>query len=314
MVHAMAYDLTMRWRVASLAAVIGAIGCGPTVRPAAPGPEPGHGPAVVHVTPAAAGGHQIVVGEMCPQGAAGRPAVAPLVERALQWGDAAAELSNLVERGSVPRFTVYGIDGKPAGTFDTLGTADVGLPQAIAAGTYVGASPCTADHGAAGRIEDPRCGQATAGCGLAVANLARPGDPPEAPTLVVGGACVNGDALAVDIDGDGVPESFPLADALDGVRGPTAEWSAGPQATAACAPTFTVWGIALKPEGDPGKAVDPKYTVQLDVLGVIDLDGDGRRELVRALRFATVRTIVVYAASTSASRLELVGEAPSFPR
>ena len=52
----------------------------------------------------------------------------------------------------------------------------------------------------------------------------------------------------------------------------------------------------------------------LDVLGVVDLDGDGRKELVLALRFPTVRTIVVYTAPSSAQRLELAGEAQSFPR
>ena len=52
----------------------------------------------------------------------------------------------------------------------------------------------------------------------------------------------------------------------------------------------------------------------LDVLGVVDLDGDGRRELVLALRFPTVRSIVVYSPVQSAQRLALVGESTSFPR
>ena len=52
----------------------------------------------------------------------------------------------------------------------------------------------------------------------------------------------------------------------------------------------------------------------MDVLGVADLDGDGRREVILALRFPTVRTIVVYAATESAQRLELAGENTSFPR
>ena len=48
------------------------------------------------------------------------------------------------------------------------------------------------------------------------------------------------------------------------------------------------------------------------LLGVVDLDGDGRKEIVLALRFPTVRTIVVYSATSSPQRLELVGEAQSF--
>jgi hypothetical protein len=51
-----------------------------------------------------------------------------------------------------------------------------------------------------------------------------------------------------------------------------------------------------------------------DLLGVVDLDGDGRQELVIALRFPTVRTVVVYSAGQSPQRLELVGEAQSFQR
>jgi hypothetical protein len=317
MVHTMAYDPWSRWRVASLVALIG---CGPTVHPEAPGPGPGGFRPVAHQTAAVAGGRQVVVGEMCPQGVAGRPGIAPLVARQVQWGDAAADLSALVERGSAPRFVVFGVDGKQAGVFDTMGTADIGLPQAAAAGAYTGASPCTRDDGAGAgaagdhRVEDPRCGQATSGCGLAVAAIVRPDDPAQAPAYTTGGACLSGDALAIDVDGDGKPESFPLADLLDGVRGPAAEWSASAEAAAVCAPSFTLYGVALKPEAEGGKPADPKYTVTLDVLGVLDLDGDGRREVVLALRFATVRTVVVYAATGSPGRLELVGEAPSFPR
>ena len=70
--------------------------------------------------------------------------------------------------------------------------------------------------------------------------------------------------------------------------------------------------LALPPE--PGKPVDTKSIVVLDVLGVVDLDGDGLKELVLALRFPTIRTVVVYAPTGSAQRLELVGEGQSFPR
>ena len=64
----------------------------------------------------------------------------------------------------------------------------------------------------------------------------------------------------------------------------------------------------------PPEPVDPKSVVVLDVLGVVDLDGDARKELVIALRFPTVRTVVVYTASGSAQRLELAAEGTSFPR
>ena len=129
-----------------------------------------------------------------------------------------------------------------------------------------------------------------------------------------GGACLAGDALAVDIDGDATPEQFPLASVLDGVRSPAPEWTSSPTATGTCKPTFEVYDVRLTPVAEPGKPIDPKHVVGLDVLGVVDLDADGRKELVLALKFPTVRTIVVYTAAESARRLELAGEAQSFPR
>lgn len=305
------------WRVACratwLGLVVAAAGC-PAMRPPTPPPEPGP---VGKLEPRRTGptsGRQVMVGEMCPQGAGGRPAVIPLMMRTMQWNDAPAEVSDVVERGSVPRWTVFGTDGKAAGAFDTLGVADVGMAQSVAAGTYVGASPCTADAGGGQRTEEPACVGATEGCGLAVGELTRPDDPPSTPTLTTGGACLSGDAIAVDIDGDGVIESFPLASVLDGVRGPAQEWSASPTASAACKPAFKLFDIKLVRPPEPGKPVDPKSLVVLDVLGVVDLDGDARKELVLALRFATVRTVVIYAAAGSAQRLELAAEGQSFPR
>jgi hypothetical protein len=69
--------------------------------------------------------------------------------------------------------------------------------------------------------------------------------------------------------------------------------------------------MKLVPEARPGKSPD-KATVTVDVLGVIDLDADGRRELVLGMKFPTVRSIVVYTAAQSAQRLELAGEGTGF--
>ena len=293
--------------------------CGPTVRPDKPFPEEGVG-IVVRGDRAPkkgtqlVGGRQVVIGEMCPQAAAGRPAIAPLIMRSTQWNDNAGELASTVERGATPRFTVFGVDGKVAGVFDTVGVADIAPQQTVASGTYVGGMPCTADAGQGQRTEDPKCVPATGGCGLAVAEIQRPDDLPTTPGFQTGGACLSGDAIAVDIDGDGVIESFPLHGVLDGVRGPAQEWSAAPLAKAACTPKFVMYDVKLAPEADPGKQPDPKAIVTLDLLGVVDVDNDGRKDLVLALRFPTVRTIVVYSAQSSAQRLELVGEAQSFQR
>jgi hypothetical protein len=311
MVHSMARDRASAWRVAW---VLIAMGCGPRYRPPAPAAEPGPVAEAERPRPRVTGGRQLVVGEMCPQVAAGRPAISPLVMRTGTWIDAQAELASVVERGSVPRFVVFGVDGKVAGVFDTLGLTDIGIPQQVASGTYVGGMPCTADAGQGQRTEDPKCASATGGCGIAVAELARPDDPPPIPVLQTGGACLAGDALAVDIDGDNVMEQFPLASVLDGGRGPAAEWTASQAVGGACKPAFELYGVQLTPAAEPGKPIDPKHVVGLDVLAVVDLDGDGRKELVLALRFPTVRTIAVYTAPDSARRLELAGESQSFPR
>ena len=100
---------------------------------------------------------------------------------------------------------------------------------------------------------------------------------------------------------------------LDGIREPAQEWLASPTSTASCTPTYQLYDQALVPEARPGKTAD-QAKVTIDVLGVVDLDGDGRKELVLAMRFPTVRTIVVYTATESSQRLELAGEATSFAK
>ncbi|HEX2688911.1 MAG TPA: hypothetical protein VHN14_19950 [Kofleriaceae bacterium] len=300
-------------RVAWFFALVALGACGPRVRPDVPFPEEPIARRERAPVPARLG-RQVIVGELCPRGAAGRPAVAPLLMRTLQWTDAPAEVGNAVERGSAPRFVAFGVDGKLAGLFDTLGLAEVSLGQSVASGTYVGGAPCSSDAGSGQRTDDPACAAATNGCGLAVAEIARPDDPPQTPAYQVGGACLAGDALVVDIDGDGVVEAFPLSGILDSIRGPAQEWSASRNARPGCAPRFVLYDVRLMPEAEPGKSPDPRAVVMLDLLGVVDLDGDGRKELVVALRFPTVRTVVAYSANSSPERLELVGEAQSFQK
>lgn len=313
MVHAMAKDRGRLPGVAWFLAHVAVGACGPRVAPDKPFPEeavprPARAPIPVRA------GRQVVVGELCPQGAAGRPAVAPLLMRTTRWTDTVADVTGAVERGTTPRYVAFGVDGKVAGMFDTVGLADITLGQSVASGTYVGAAPCTSDAGQGQRAEDPRCAPATNGCGLAVAELARPDDPPPSPAYRTGGACLSGDALGVDIDGDGGAEWFPLSGVLDSIRGPAQEWSASRTARPPCTAKFVLYDVKLSPEAVPGKLPDPKAVVMLDLLGVVDLDDDGREELVVALRFPTVRTVVVYSATSSPERLELVGEAQSFQK
>lgn len=326
----MAFDRGTLFGVAWLTLLFG---CGPTVKPGSVPAEPspvGHGVAKLKVDPQ---GRQVVVGEMCPQGAGGRPAIAPVLMRGVTWNDASAEVVATVERGTVPRFVVFGVDGKPAGAFDTLGVVDIAPGQSVASGTYVGASPCTYGVDAKpndGKLdmrgEDPTCGPVTKGCGIAVGEISRtPDEPPPTPVFATGGACMAGSDLAVDIDGDGTIESFPIAGALDGIRAPAAEWTANvtatPSAAGPCTPTFQVYDMKLAPPPRPAKAPPPKGVgaatgadgvVTIDVLGVVDLDADGRRELILAMRFPSVRSIVVYTATENPQRLELAGEGQSF--
>ena len=309
----MALDLA---RLAGVAWIVTSVACGPVVRPDKPDNEPAPGIRVEPLPSAKKNirGRQFVLGEMCPQGAAGRPAIMPLVMRTVSWTDKPEEVAAAIERGSVPRFVVFGVDGKTAGRFDTLGLAEIGGPQAVASGTYVGASVCTSDGGNNTRIEDPKCGVATSSCGLAVGELGRPDDPPETISIATGGACLQGDAISVDIDGDKVMEQFALSGVLDGVRSPAKEWSAAPIVGVKCTPAFQLFDVKLVPHLEAGKGSAAAHNVGLDLLGVVDLDSDGRNEIILALKFPTVRTIVVYSAIESPQRLELVGEGTAFPR
>ena len=312
---AMPFDLARLPAVACIAFGVG-LGCH-ALQPPAPPPEPGPIASPKKPSPVPAGcGRHLVVGVMCPQGAGGRPAVAGIALRGVQWTADVNDIGAALERGSVPRFVVFGVDGKMAGTFDTLGVVEIGIPVPVASGAYAGASPCTyatpgGDPGA--RSEDPRCGQFVQSCGLAAGELAAPGEPPATIAFHTGGACVAGDQLSIDVDGSGQLESFPLAGVLDGISSPANEWTASPTSGAPCKPQFQIYDIKVVPDLH-GKAPDPKATVMVDVLGVVDLDNDGRKEIVLALRFQTVRTIVVYSPTEISRRLDLVGEATSFPR
>lgn len=189
------------------------VACGPTVRPDGPGGEPGPPVAPPSLDkPRSRPGRQVLVGEMCPTGAAGRPGVAPLIVRGVQWSDAADAVSDPIERGLASKFAVLGFDGARAGVFESLGAADAGLPQDVAAGTYLGSSPCTHETSKGVRSEDVQCNKSMRGCGLAIAEVGHGDDLP--PTIQPGGACMAGDLLVADIDGDGRPEAFPIADFL----------------------------------------------------------------------------------------------------
>lgn len=325
-------------------------GCGPAVPAVAPLIEPGEdpgtgsgigigqgsaasGPGVVAPGPrggtSARPGRRIVVGEMCPLGVAGRPGLAPLLLRGVQWTDEPVEVGNAISHGEATKFSVFGVDGKRAGVFDPVGIAEVGLPQLVAAGSYTGAGPCTRGGANGVRLEEPQCQGASKGCGIAVATLGDAAGREGAGSgqeWKTGGACVSGDELAIDVDGDGTAEAFPIAGLLDGLRAPAEVVEARPQVAqvaGGCTPSFTVFGLRSTPPVDAGAGkMAEKYVVLMDVLAVVDLDDDGRQEVVLGLRYPDSRSIVVYGGGVAggdgggggAVSLRLIGEATSWAK
>jgi hypothetical protein len=282
--------------------------CGPRVRPdRAEEKEPP--PRTTRPATEPAPGREVLIGEMCPDGAGGRPAVAPLLVRAVGWSDDAGDVGAQLERNA-RAFAVLGVDGRRAGVFEVLGAADVGLPAEVAIGSYAGRAPCAPYSDEGGAAEDPACKKATRGCGLAVASIDRvSAETGEAPEIATGGGCVSGDSLVVDVDGDGAAESFPLAGFVDPVRAPAEEVLAAPVVSPSCTPRFAIYEQVVKPPPEKGVADDPRYHVTLDVIGVADLDGDGRHEIVVTFRYPEGRTVAVYSALRQSGRLDLVGEA-----
>jgi hypothetical protein len=302
--HAMRLDPVVRRSVAWVGLLVSA--CGPAVRPEAPGEEPTP-PREIN-RPAPPAGRSALIGEMCPQGAGGRPGLAPFALRDVSWTSERSELINALARGTAAQFTVLAVDGRKAGMFSALGTADVGGVE-VGVGSFAGSPPCSRPAAGTEVTGDARCLEAQRGCGLAIAALGAPGGAfsvAEAPEAVIGGACKTGEHLAIDVDADGTPEMFALGAFVDPTRAPAEEVSAASLVAPTCPPVFALHGLV--PPAAPGVVMDGKHKVELDVIGVIDVDSDGRREVVVAFRYHDRRTVAVYSAMSSAARLELVGE------
>jgi hypothetical protein len=303
---------SVAWRIAVMSA-IGLAGCPRTTPPEAPGTEPT--PPVMDRKPAMArGGQAALLGELCVGGAGGRPGIAPLAGRMVSWTSDPAELAVPLSRGQTGAFAVLGVDGRRVGVFTAIGMAELTASASVAMGSYAGGSPCAPPAaGGAAPVDDPACVAATAGCGLALAPVSTGGAfaALEPPDVTVGGACTSGDVVVIDVDGDGTPEAFPLTSFLDGSRAPAEEITAAAVAPAACKPSFTRYGLAVAIDA---AIADPRHKVTIDILGVLDVDGDGRHEVVVGLRYAERRTIAVYSAVDSAARLSLIGETEPWPK
>ena len=310
-----------------LALVLAGAGCGPKVNPKGPGDEPKEtasaaveaSKSVRSIQPPL---REMLIGEMCPSGAAGRPAVIPLFLRAVTWSSNGSEVSNPIESRRARQFSVLAWDGRRVGIFSVAGAADVGLERKAAVGAYAGESPCASKSKSGEGKENQACVKSQKHCGLALAVLepnsgGAPFEEDPAPVaLETAGACVAGDNLLVDIDADGVDEAYPIAAFLDPVRAPAEEVVAVPRGSEACKkkPRFSARKLipAAPPQRWEGQNLH--HWRGLDLLGVVDIDGDHRREIVVAYHYSDRRTWAVYSALSTVGRLDLVGEAVPWPR
>ena len=232
-----------------------------------------------------------------------------MIVRRAAWHDAPAEVSRPIERGAARQFAVFGWDGRRAGLFSVAGATDVGLAARVALGAYAGGSPCDEPgRGAGAPATVPECVASQQRCGVALAVLEPAGGFTARPyeEFEIGGGCVADGKLLVDVDDDGVPEAFDARAFLEAPRGAAEEVTAVSIEGATCEPRFAVRGVV--PAGDP------RDWRGLDLLGVIDIDNDGRFELVLAYHYAGRRTWAVYSAPSTPMRLELVGEAVPWGR
>ena len=288
----------------------------PSTRPSdgqAPGARPPSVPAKVRRPHT----RDILIGEMCPGGANGRAAVIPLFLRATTWSIDGDEVSLPIERRTARNFSVLSWQGRRAGVFSVAGAAEVGLDRRVAIGAYAGESPCAvvddperASADSAPPVIEPACVRAQNECGLAIAavddNASRPYEEDPEPLIVpTGGGCVAGDRLLVDIDGDGIREAYLANSFLDLSRAPAEEVLAVSTDGRQCTPRFAASPVLI--------GTNPKHFGGLDLVGVLDIDSDGRNELIVAYHYAERRTWAVYTAAGTVARLDLVGETIPWP-
>ncbi len=297
-----------------LLVITAAVGCAAPGKPKGPGVSPTRTARKPSRGPGPAPAREVLVGEMCPKAADGRPAVLPLMVRRLVWTADAEEAGRPLQTRTARQFSVFAWDGRRAGLFSVAGAADVGLAAPAAIGAYAGSGPCDRPNRGGKRETDPECVAAQADCGLALAVLeasagigAAPYDEdPEPDAFRTGGGCVAGDQLRVDIDGDGAVEAYPVAAFVAALYAPAEEVTSVSVGDGACEARFSARGLV--PAGDP------RDWLGLDLLGVVDVDADGRHEVVLAYRYAGRSTWAVYTAPDTVARLELAAESVPWQR
>ena len=295
------------------------VACGPRIKPEGPDEEPTDSltgePSTRPPKPAAPPPQEVLIGEMCPTAAAGRAGVMPLFARRLGWNDDRDELSELLERNMARQFSVLGWDGRRVGVFTAVGAATSEENRVFAAGSYAGGSACEVrGKGGAEPTAVPACEKTLYACGVAIAVLRPSGgqgrqpfeEDPDPVRFKSGGACASGGKLLIDVDADGRVEAFPAARFLDPFRAPAEEVTAVAGGGAKCDPSFAIH--AALPAGDP------RDWRGLDIVGVLDLDADGRFEIIAIYNYQGRRTWAVYSARSTAGRLDLVAEGVPWPR
>jgi hypothetical protein len=259
------------------------------------------------------GGRDVLIGELCPEGAGGRPAVLPQLVRGRGWSAGSADLAAPIERRSARQFVALGWSGRRVGVFSVAGAAR-SEGRAIAIGSYAGGSPCeTRRRPGASPALDAACLAAQNHCAVAVAMLepaggfaARPvEEDPDPVDIPAGGACVSGELLLADIDGDGVDEAYPATSFIDERGAPADEVTRVVAGGGSCEPVFAQRGVV--PAGGP------RSFRGMDILAVADFDSDGRREILALLHYDGRRTWALYSAVESVGRLDLVGETTPWP-
>lgn len=300
------------------ATAVALIACGPRVKPRGPAEEPskiaattgGPRPATRSVAPS----QEVLIGEMCPSAVSGRPGVMPLVMRRLSWDDDRDNIAEVLERNMARQFSVLGWDGRRVGVFTVAGAATSPNNRTFASGSYAGGSACEIRVPGAEPRPEPECEKTLYSCALAIATLRPVGaagtppfeEDPDPTKFETGGVCAADGKVIVDIDGDGKTEAFPAAAFLDPFRAPAEEVSAVATGRSKCEPRFAARAVL--------PATDPRDWRGLDVVGVLDLDSDGRFEIIAIYNYQGRRTWAVYSAQTSSGRLDLVGESVPWPR
>lgn len=194
------------------------------------------------------------------------------------------------------KFTVLGYDGGWDGTFITM-PETIALDAAGFMGRHIDyrtGSVCSIPvNGRA--VSMGRCFHAD-GCSLAVAIAGGAETMSPAPgELVVAETCVDKGMMSADFDGNGVDEAFELASFLGGGTAAEVVWGREPSADRCAGDRGFAWYETKRPDAPA-----------IDVLGVADLDADGNRELLLAIRFRTSRTIAVYQADAGGLRLDRI--------